>query len=50
MHKDIGYAIGAGAEVGVSMPVVTAVRDVFEAARAAGRGSENMSAVRALYK
>lgn len=50
MHKDLVYALGAGAAAGVEMPVVSAVRAVFEAAQAAGHGAENMSAVRALYK
>ena len=47
--KDLGYAIGAGEAAGVKMPVVAAVRAVFETAREAGNGAENITAVRSLY-
>ena len=50
MAKDLGYALAMSAEAGGVMPIVETARDVFEKARDAGHGAENVSAVRALYE
>ena len=49
-RKDIGLALDMAAELGVPMLAAGAVKQVYEAARAAGLGGEDMAAVTKLYE
>jgi 3-hydroxyisobutyrate dehydrogenase len=49
-RKDIGLALDMAAELGVPMLAAGAVKQVYEAARAAGLGNEDMAAVTKLYE
>jgi 3-hydroxyisobutyrate dehydrogenase len=49
LAKDFGYALASAEQLGVQVPVATAAQVVFERARAAGFGADNMSAVAQLY-
>ena len=49
-RKDLGLALDMAAELGVPMPVAGAVKQVYEAARAAGLAGQDMAAVTRLYE
>ena len=49
-RKDLGLALDMAAQLGVPMPAAGAVKQVYEAARAAGLGGEDMAAVTKLYE
>jgi 3-hydroxyisobutyrate dehydrogenase len=49
-RKDLGLALDMAAELGVPMPAAGAVKQVYEAARAAGLAGEDMAAVTKLYE
>jgi 3-hydroxyisobutyrate dehydrogenase-like beta-hydroxyacid dehydrogenase len=50
MHKDVGLATQLGHELGVPMPLVNLTRETFQAARAAGLGKLDSSAVAVLLE
>lgn len=49
-RKDLGLALDMAAELGVPMPAAGAVKQVYEAARAAGLANQDMAAVTKLYE
>jgi 3-hydroxyisobutyrate dehydrogenase-like beta-hydroxyacid dehydrogenase len=49
LDKDLRYALHVAAEAGSPAPLVAAARAQFEAAREAGLGGKNMTAVATLY-
>jgi len=49
-RKDLGLALDMAAQLGVPMPAAGAVKQVYEAARAAGLGGQDMAAVTKLYE
>jgi hypothetical protein len=49
-RKDVGLALDMAAELGVPLPVTAAVRQVYEAARAAGFGGLDMAGITKLYE
>ena len=49
-RKDLGLALDMAAQLGVPMPAAGAIKQVYEAARAAGLGGEDMAAVTKLYE
>ena len=44
-HKDLDYALAAAADLGVTLPLVTAARARFAEALARGHGESNLTAV-----
>ncbi|MCB9598899.1 MAG: NAD(P)-dependent oxidoreductase [Sandaracinus sp.] len=44
-HKDLGYALAAAADLGVTLPLVTTARGRFAEALARGHGESNLTAV-----
>ncbi|MGE5672923.1 MAG: NAD(P)-dependent oxidoreductase [Mycobacterium leprae] len=44
-HKDLGLAVNLGHQSGVAMPVAAAAHQTYTAAKAAGMGTEDMSAI-----
>ena len=49
-RKDLGLALDMAAQLGVPMPAAGAVKQVYEAARAAGLANQDMAAVTKLYE
>ena len=49
-HKDLGIALAAGREYGVSLPVTAIVDQMLEASKAKGRGDRDHSALLALLE
>lgn len=49
-HKDLGIALDAAAELGVELPATPVVRAQMERLRAAGRGGEDHTALRAAIR
>ena len=45
MHKDLDLATRLGQELGMPMPVVSAVKQVYQAAKAAGLGGKDVTAL-----
>ncbi len=49
-HKDLGIALDAGREYGVSLPVTAVVDQMLEALKAKGRGDRDHSAILTLIE
>ena len=49
VEKDFGYSLDAAVALGLDLPVSTAVRGLFAAAKARGLGGANFTAVRRLF-
>ena len=48
-EKDLGYTVSAASESGAELPVTGAVRELFERARAAGLGGDNLTGIAKLF-